>query len=99
MTSGGQTVDVQSNLRTYHGKICKRAIECVFPRPPNPNSPRATASFVGECRPHSDYGEIGPLVTSSDVTLTLVKKKITEILSVDLLPSFRMPFATSRYVA
>ena len=30
MTSAGQTVDMRSNLRAYHGKICKRAIECVF---------------------------------------------------------------------
>ena len=30
MTSGGQTVDMRSNLRTPNGKICKRAIECLF---------------------------------------------------------------------
>ena len=30
MTSGGQTVDLRSNLRAYYGKICKRAIECFF---------------------------------------------------------------------
>ena len=41
-----------------YGKTCKRAIECFFPRPPNPYSSRATASFVGKCRPQSDYGEI-----------------------------------------
>ena len=58
LTSGGHTVDLRSNLRAYYRKICKRAIECFFQRPPNPYSSRATASFVGKCRPQSDYGEI-----------------------------------------
>ena len=69
-----------------------------FPRPRSPYSSRVTASFVGKCRPQSDYGEIWPLVTSSDVIFDL-SEKMTEVLSVDLLPSFRMPFAASRYVA
>ena len=98
MTSGGQTVDLRSNLSARYGKICKRAIGCFFSRPPNPCSSRAIASFVGECRLQSDYGEICPLLTSSDVTFDL-SEKITGILSVDLLQTFRMPFAASRYVA
>ena len=30
MTSGGQSVDLRSNLITHYGKICKRAIKCFF---------------------------------------------------------------------
>ena len=30
----------------------------VFPRPPSSYSLQATASFVGDCWPQSDYGEI-----------------------------------------
>ena len=37
-------------------------------------------------------------MTSSDVIVYL-SEKMSEVLSVDLLPSFRMPFAASRYVA
>ena len=48
--------------------------------------------------PQSDYGEILYLVTSSDVIFDL-SEKMTGVLSVDLLPSFRMPFAACRYVA
>ena len=82
----------------HYGKVCKRAIECFFPRPPSPYSSRATASFVGKCWTQWDYGEIWPLVTSRDVIFDL-SEKMNEVLSVDLLPSFRMPFAASRYVA
>ena len=56
----------------------------LFSRPPNPFSLRATASFVGKCRPQWDYGEIWLLVTSRDVIFDL-SEKMTEVLSVDLL--------------
>ena len=74
MTSGSQTVDLRSNLRTHSGKTCKRAIEWFLPHPPSPYSSRATASFVGKCRTQWDYGEIWPLVNSRDVIFDLSEK-------------------------
>ena len=78
------------------GRSVKGLSNVFFTRPPNPYSSRATAAFVGECRPQLDYGEIWPLVTSSDVIFDLREKN--QILSVDLLPSFQLPFAAFRYV-
>ena len=58
-TTGAQTFDLRSNLTKRSRKICKRAIECFFlARLPNSSSSRATASFVGDCQPQSDYRDI-----------------------------------------
>ena len=93
MTSGGQTVDLRSNLRTHYGKVCKRAIKCCFfPRPPNPYSSRATASFVGKCRTHTVKFDLWwPLVTS----FFTLAKKMTEIPS--CRPSPKLSNAVCRF--
>ena len=97
MTSGSQTVDLSSNLRAHYEKTCKRAIECflrVFPTFIVHELRRHLSEHAGLSRITVKFDLWWPLVTSC---FTLVKT-MTEILSVDL-PSFRMPFAASRYVA
>ena len=49
LLSGGQTVDLSSNMRTFQRESVKRAVECVFPWRCSSSGSRVICQFVEKC--------------------------------------------------